>query len=112
MYSKTGEVLDRREMLKVKVKSLAEEARIIRKEERKTKGYLREELNSHRRKEVRFAARTSYMAYGLIRGRAIDKTERPGTMRNNGYWKAVQAMIVKYGPVEKKQREEIISLCK
>jgi hypothetical protein len=112
MYSRTGEVLDRREMLKVKVKSLAEEARIIRKEERRTKGYLREELNAHRRKEVRFAARTSYMAYGLIRGRAIDKTERPKTPRSDNYWKAVKTMIVKYGPVEKKTREEIMSLCK
>lgn len=112
MYSKSGIVVDRREMLKIKVKSLAEEARIIRKEERRTQGLLREELNSHRRMDVRFAARTSYMAYGMIRGRGIEQTERPGSPRSETYWKAVRTMIQKYGPTEEKAREKLIVCCK
>jgi hypothetical protein len=35
MYDQAGNIVDRRELLKIKIKSLAEEARIIRKEEKK-----------------------------------------------------------------------------
>ena len=112
MYSKQGELLDRREMLKVKVKSLAEEARYIRKEECKTVGTLRDELNRHRRWDVRGAARTSHMAYGLIRGRPKSKTEKEGSPRSEPYWKAVKGMIQKYGPINTKLNEALIQQCK
>ena len=49
MYAKDKEtIIDRREMLRIKVKSLTAEARIIRVEERKTFGALRNELHIHR----------------------------------------------------------------
>jgi len=111
MYSKTGEMLDRREMLKIKVKSLAEESRIIRKEERRTIGPLRDELSWHRRQDVRNAARTSHMAYGLIRGRKVDGVERPGSTRSEAYWKAVKAMVQKYGPIDKQVNEQLQVQC-
>jgi len=112
MYSKEGHLVDRREMLKVKAKSLAEEARIIRQEERKAKGQIQVELSWHRRSDVRHAARTTYMAYGLIRGRAVDRTERPGSERSEVYWKAVKTMIQKYGPVDKAANEAMQGACK
>lgn len=112
MYSKQGELLDRREMLKVKVKSLAEEARIIRKEERRTVGPLRDELSWHRRTAVRSAARQSHMAYGIIKGRPIGRVEREGSARNEAFWKAVKVMVQKYGPVDKKQNESFLKYCK
>ncbi len=79
MYAKNGELLDRREMLKVKVKSLAEEARIIRREERRVLGLLRDELSWHRRQDVRSAART--LVHGL-RPDTWPKRRANGTTRN------------------------------
>lgn len=76
MQDKQGVLIDRREMLKVKVKALAEEARIIRKEERKLKGGdLRDELHRHRVFEVRSEARAAHLAYGFIRGRTLQQME-------------------------------------
>src|SRR4051812_12541317 len=66
---------DRREMLRVKVKSLAAEARIIRREEMRTSGPLREELYLHRTHAVRMAAREAGIAYGYIRGRTLLQME-------------------------------------
>ena len=108
--TKDGVLKDRREMLKVKVKSLAEEARIIRREERRTQGTLRDELAWHRRSTVRWAARTSHMAYGLIRGRAIDQIERPGTQRSVEYWKEVRKMVQKYGPVDEDVQRDLAAI--
>lgn len=96
MY-KDGSLLDRREMLRVKLKSLAEESRIIRKEERRTDGMLREELHKHRVREVRKAARHTHLAYGLIRGKTPEQIEPNAVIPPD--WKAVNAMIRKYGPV-------------
>jgi hypothetical protein len=98
MYSKDGKLMDRREMLRVKVKSLAVEARIIRKEELRTTGELREELYLHRIKDVRFAARHAHLAYGIIRGRTIEQMERTSkTPPSKG---EIERLLKKYGPRE------------
>lgn len=61
--------------LRVKIKSLAAEARIIRREEsrwphgRRELGGIWSQLNSHRRFDVRKEARSAQLAYGLLRGR-------------------------------------------
>lgn len=70
--------------LKVKIKSLAEEARIIRLEERKAlsggekyrdeKLYL--SLREHRIRDVRSEQRHALLAYAFLRGRRYDATER------------------------------------
>lgn len=100
MYSKDKKIIDRREMLKVKLKSLAVEAKIIRHEERKTHGALRDELYRHRIDVVRFESRHTHLAYGLIRGKkleqiepqwASDKKPRPFDQDK------VNAMVKKYG---------------
>lgn len=99
MYAKDRiTVQDRREMLRVKINSLAVEARIIRREERRTNGLLRIELHDHRVKEVRSEARHTHLAYGLIRGRRYEQMERSVT----GYppdWERVRKMIKRYGPL-------------
>lgn len=87
---------DRREMLRVKVKSLAEEARIIRREEQRTYGRLREELHKHRVIDVRREARAANLAYGFIRGRTHEQME--GSRKTEPDWEKVRRLCKKYGP--------------
>jgi hypothetical protein len=98
MFDKAGVILDRREMLKVKVKSLMEEAQIIRKEERKAKGKLRSELHEHRVRTVRLESRLTHIAYGFVRGRSLTRTE---PVYKNGLkasdWKRILGMYISYG---------------
>ena len=98
MYDGNGVVIDRREMLRVKLKVLTAEAKIIRKEERRSRGLLRDELHNHRVLELRRAARATHMAYGLIRGRSIERIEvAPRTPPN---WSEVGRLLKKYGPLQ------------
>ena len=97
MYAKDKTtILDRREMLRVKIKSLAEEARIIRREERRSFGVLREELHRHRVLEVRRAARHAHLAYGLIRGRSVGDMEPFSYVEPD--MDEITRLIKKYGP--------------
>lgn len=111
MNSKEGALIDRREMLRVKAKSLAEEARIIRREESRSNGQLQIELRWHRISTVRSEARMTYLAYGLIRGTALERIERPALPRGEQLWKRVRAMVEKYGPVEATKRAETLGRC-
>lgn len=95
MLTKEGTILDRREMLRVKIKSLAEEARIIRKEEQRTRGPLREEIYLHRIRDVRSEARSAQLAYGFIRGRTLEQMESKSRTKPN--WKRVRDLCKKYG---------------
>ena len=92
--------------LKVKIKSLAEEARIIRKEEVKLKrrsvpyrpeGWERTltGLHHHRIWDVRREARATHLAYGFLRGRALAQIE--GNAKTCPPWSRVEAMVKKYG---------------
>ena len=89
-------IQDRREMLRIKLKSLAVEARIIRREELRAWGPLREELHRHRIDVVRAAARESHIAYGFIRGRTLEQMEAKSAKPVS--WEAVRKMVKKYGP--------------
>ena len=82
--------------LKVKIKSLAEEARIIRAEERKLPGPQRSSLRDHRVTVVRRASRHTLLAYAFLRGKRYRATER--TSRTSPDWSTVEKMIKKYGP--------------
>lgn len=84
--------------LKIKLKSLAAESRIIRRQELKTRGKhdaTRESLYLHRIGVVRRAARETHLAYGFIRGRSYKAMERTACVAPD--WKAVLAMAKKYG---------------
>lgn len=97
MYAKDKEtIIDRREMLRVKVKSLTAEARIIRVEERKTFGALRNELHIHRTLHLRSEARATHIAYGLIRGRTMEQMEPKSYTKPDQ--DRIGAMVKKYGP--------------
>lgn len=56
--------------------SLAAEAVIIRKEERRHKGSVRFSLHNHRVVEVRREARASLLAYAFLRGKPLELIER------------------------------------
>jgi len=85
--------------LKVKLKSLAEEARIIRKEELRTfDNELREKLYLHRTWTVRIEARATLLAYCFLRGKSYLDVEQSSHSIPN--WDKVEAMIKKYATSE------------
>ena len=86
-------------MLKIKLKSLAAEAKIIRQEEQKRPQHkLREEMYLHRIHVVRAAARETHIAYGLLRGRPLERIEKPNSRPYNKA--SVDKMLAKYGPIK------------
>ncbi len=99
--------------LKVKIKSLASEARIIRHEERKSRGQLRNDLTAHRKGIVRREARHTLLAYGYLRGRPYRVLEQ--TCHRQPDWTAVERMVKKYGqlkqPIEEWKDEQRESIC-
>lgn len=95
MYDQQGVLQDRREMLRVKVKSLAAEARLIRREELRTHGALRDELRQHRVGTVRRAARDALLAYGFARGCTLARMEP--YHRQPGNREEVARMLLRYG---------------
>ena len=97
MY-KDNVIVDRREMLRVKLKSLAEESRIIRREELRTHGALRFDLRNHRAVQVRREARHTLLAYGFIRGLKYREME-PNAFTVPD-WERVKKMLKAYGPLK------------
>lgn len=101
-------IVDRREMLKVKIKSLAAESKMIRREEIGQKRInaksgvaaieLMTELWTHRTQVVRPASRLTHLAYGLIRGKTLEQMENKSPPLSDSDKKQVKEMIRKYGP--------------
>jgi hypothetical protein len=96
---------DERFALKIKIKSLAEEARIIRAAEDKLKGhgvdnfaYPAEgwKLYAHRIAVVRPEARATQLAYAYLRGRTYRQVEP--IRQTDPNWHRVQKMVETYGP--------------
>ena len=81
--------------LKVKSKSLAAEARIIRMEEKRSTGDLRNGLADHRRGVVRYEARHTNLSYAFLRGTPYKKLEAKYKVQPN--WDKVKKMVDKYG---------------
>src|SRR3954470_1447653 len=75
MYTKEGTIQDRREMLRIKVKSLAAGARKIRARGRKSHGMLRDEMRNHRVLDVRRESRSAGLALGFVKGRTLEEME-------------------------------------
>lgn len=90
--------------LKVKVKSLAAEARIIRLEEKRAgkNNVVREHLHRHRTRDVRMEQRASLLAYAFLRGRPLAAVEpKRGAEREwqaAARWKRVAEIVKKFGP--------------
>ena len=68
--------------LRVKLKSLAEEAKIIKHEEKRNKN-AREELYLHRIHVVRTEARATLLAYGFLKKRKYKQLENNSKLPNN-----------------------------
>lgn len=107
MYDRASNVIDRREFLRIKAKSLAAEARIIRHEANKSRGYLKHQMNHHRKTVVRQEARVTHLALGYIKGRRWSQMEADPKTRPN--FEKVLVMISKYGPCDKSQREALLA---
>lgn len=85
--------------LKVKIKSLAVEARIIRKEEQKPQNHeVREELHLHRTYDVRREARSALLAYACLRNMPYSRIEFAAISIPD--WKRIERLIEKYGNKE------------
>lgn len=90
--------------LKIKAKSLAAEARIIRKEERKLAGYRRDAIAEHRRVVVRMHARATQLAIACIKKKPYITLERKCNdlyYRDTVITPMVVAMAKKYGYLTK-----------
>ena len=87
--------------LKMKICSLAAEARIIRREETKWRGdsSVRSSLRKHRTGVVRREARASQLAYGFLRGRRYAQLEKAESVRAD--WTRVASLVTKYGARDK-----------
>ncbi len=83
--------------LKIKVVSLADEARRIRSEEKRWPGGSQERtsLYLHRIQDVRREARSALLAYGYLRGRAYKRLENKCITPPD--WKRVAQLVKKYG---------------
>jgi hypothetical protein len=94
--------------LKIKLKSLAAEVRIIKNQERKYKGpnwgssYQRSLLQRHRLDVVRPEIRHTHLAYGYLRGRSLDQIE--SCAKTEPDWERVYAMVKKYGSFQQRER--------
>ena len=109
--------------LKVKVKSLAEEARIIRKEETNIKNLPKQyrdrsadatltSLTLHRKDNVRNEARATQLARAYLKGKAYSLIEHKCTDNYRFSYYIVPrilSMVVKYGDNKKTTREDILN---
>lgn len=90
---------DRRIHLKVKVKNLAAESKIIRLEEERALRHdpaLYYSLLDHRKTVVRTAARTNHLAYGFIRGHAYRAME-PKAKSLPPAWGEIRKLVQRFG---------------
>ncbi len=92
--------MKRNPFLRVKIKSLAAEAKIIRADELKAVKYedyyLQTQLRDHRLDVVRPEARLSQLAYQYLRGIPYAFVEQPKE-DNKPIWSNVLPMVKKYG---------------
>lgn len=89
-----------RAALKIKAKHLAEEARIIRKEEVKWRGNDKLYFKLHRKGTVRNEARATQLAIAFLRGVPYEVVERKcydTWKRDTVIVKRIMAMATKYG---------------
>lgn len=86
-------------MLKVKIKSLSAEARIIRLEERRAgeDTDLRCRLHEHRVGAVRTEQRLSLLAYAFLRGKPLSAVEPKRAAEPD--WQRVGQLVAKFGTV-------------
>jgi hypothetical protein len=94
----TIQPLDRRCALRVKIKSLALEAMVIRKEEQRTSSWNQYNyLRMHRVNEVRTAAREALLALAIVRGKTYETVEQKATTLETKQIQRIAQMVRTYG---------------
>ncbi len=96
-------MINKRLALKVKVKHLAEEARIIRKEEQRNYGDTRDWLYLHRIHGVRPECRATHIAYAFAKGRALREIEKYPEYIPSTVWARVAKMVKLYSDKSTKE---------
>lgn len=101
--------MKRNTFLRVKLKSLTAEAKIIQHEEKKANSFkdysLQNELSEHRKGIVRRETRATILAYQYLRGLPYSVCESPNPNKDNPVdWSSVERMIKKYGGFTKHAR--------
>lgn len=112
MYQ-NGKLIDRRELLKIKLASLVLESKLIRLAEERQKAFskravivepiLLHEMILHRRGTVRKQSRLTGIALAMIRGRVLEQLEplhKPDNLLTESDWNAITKMVVTYGSQE------------
>ena len=89
-------MINKKLALKIKVKHLAEESRIIRFEEKRNNGDTRDWLYFHRIFDVRSEARATHIAYAFAKGTKLQNVERYPENIPSGIWARVTQMVKKY----------------
>lgn len=89
-------MINKKLALKIKTKHLAEEARIIRKEEKRNRGDTRTWLYLHRIHNVRPESRATSIAYAFAKGTALGKVEKYPEKIPTSVWARVATMIKLY----------------
>jgi hypothetical protein len=97
--------------LRIKIKTLAAEAKYIKFEQRKFPRGKREHevfqsLHFHRVHLVRPAARSGLLAYGYLRGRSYEQLEQKCYEKPD--WKEVQDLLVRFGRMSRMEAESRI----
>lgn len=94
--------------LRVKVKSLAAESRIIRMAEGREKDEAtRNGLHDHRVRDVREESRSALLAYAFLRNRPYSVVER--VWHREADWPRVIKIVQKYGFLKATEAEERIA---
>jgi len=83
--------------LKIKIKSLIAEARIIKEQEKKAGPNLRDRLRHHRITVVRLEARASFLAYAYLRGRTLASVEGTSGVTNLAAYERALRIVKKFG---------------
>jgi hypothetical protein len=101
-------MINKKLALKVKVKHLAEESRIIRKEEQKNYGDTREWLYIHRIIGVRPECRATHIAYAFAKGTELKRVERYPEEIPATVWARVTKMVSLYSDKSKEDFKDWI----
>jgi hypothetical protein len=93
---------DERHLLKVRVKHLAAEAKIIRQEENQHHGMSKWKMQNHRKTTLRDAARRVQFAYAIVRGKTRERTAgtygtKVHSLKRFQDQEAVSKLVEKYG---------------
>lgn len=94
MLDTTNRTTAAKAKLKIKVKHLAEEARIIRREAQNHRGALRHDLKQHKVLVVRPEARATQLVYAFLKGRTYEQVE--GLAKSEPQWYRCIKMVERY----------------